>query len=202
MSEKPSGIAHHAVIHYLACISLSIDRSLPLSLEISRATVDTSWCRVTCQWLHHLVCVHALAMAQLYNPEQNWLISIDLTINSCREFEFTIKTMNALLSDRFTHHQRVASTCYSQLQQFTWLKDFTIFPIINYFLVRYPIFPFFLYMFTSQLTTCYRIVLVTAMELEHTSCAQCQLKWWMMIMMIMIDDGDWCWWIMMMDDNG
>ncbi len=38
------------------------------------------------------------------------------------------------------HHQRVASTCYSQLQQ---LKDCTIFPKINYFLVKYPIFTFF-----------------------------------------------------------
>ncbi len=27
------------------------------------------------------------------------LISIDLTINSCREFEFTVQTMNALLSE-------------------------------------------------------------------------------------------------------
>ncbi len=33
MSEKPSGIAHHAVIHHLACISLS----LPLSLTLSTA---------------------------------------------------------------------------------------------------------------------------------------------------------------------
>ncbi len=27
MSEKPSGIAHHAVIHHLACISLSLHLS-------------------------------------------------------------------------------------------------------------------------------------------------------------------------------
>ncbi len=72
---------------------------------------------------------------QLHCTIQNkqLLISIDLTIYSCREFEFTVKTMNALLSERFTDHQRVASTCYSQLQQ---LKDCTIFPIINYFLVK------------------------------------------------------------------
>ncbi len=35
---------------------------------------------------------------------KHWLISIDLTINSCREFEFTVKTMNTLLSESFTHH--------------------------------------------------------------------------------------------------
>ncbi len=39
-----------------------------------------------------------------------------------------------------------------------------------------------------------------SLELEHTSCAQCQLKWWMMIMID--DDGDECWWILMMDDDG
>ncbi len=33
MSEKHSGIVHHAVIHHLACISLS----LPLSLTLSTA---------------------------------------------------------------------------------------------------------------------------------------------------------------------
>ncbi len=131
---------------------------------------------------------------QLHCTIQNkhWIISIDLTINSCREFEFTIKTMNALLSERFIHHQRVASTCYSQLQQ---LKDCTIFPIINYFLVKYPIFTFF--SVHVHITTCHRIV--------YTSCAQRQLKWWMMMM---IDDDDedgyadesW-WWMMMMGDD-
>ncbi len=128
---------------------------------------------MTCQCLHHLVsssvCTQLSngpigsceSFMQLHCTNQNKhrLISIDLTINSCREFEFTIKMMNALLSERFTNHQRVASTCYSQLQQ---LKNCTIFPIINYFLVKYPIFTFFLNMFTSQLTTCHRIVLVTA----------------------------------------
>ncbi len=34
MSEKPSVIAHHAVIHHLACIFLS----LSLSLSLSRST--------------------------------------------------------------------------------------------------------------------------------------------------------------------
>ncbi len=146
---------------------------LPSFGEIATHTVDTSRCGVTCQWLHHLVssslCTQLVyTMAQLvvvkascsYTVQSRTntpQISIDLNLNF--QFEFTIKTMNALLSERFTHHQRVASTYYSQLQQ---LKDCTIFPIINYFLVKYPIFPFFLYMFTSQLTTCHRIVLVTA----------------------------------------
>ncbi len=34
MSEKPSGIDHHAVIHHLACISLSPFLSLSLSTAI------------------------------------------------------------------------------------------------------------------------------------------------------------------------
>ncbi len=34
MSEKPSGIAHYAVIHHLACISLSHPLSLTLSTAI------------------------------------------------------------------------------------------------------------------------------------------------------------------------
>ncbi len=40
MSEKPSGIAHHAVIHHWACISLSL-HFLSLTLSISTA-VDTT----------------------------------------------------------------------------------------------------------------------------------------------------------------
>ncbi len=132
----------------------------------------------------------------MYNPEQtpayfNWQ-----TINSCREFEFTIKTMNALLSEKFTHHQRVASTCYSKLQQ---LKDCTIFPIINYFLVKYPIFTFFsihVHISTHNMSL-YSVGY--SLGLEHTSFVQCQLKWWMMIMID--DDGDGCWWIMMMGDD-
>ncbi len=39
MSDKPYGIAHHAVIHHLACISLSL--SLSLSLTLSTA-IDTT----------------------------------------------------------------------------------------------------------------------------------------------------------------
>ncbi len=39
MSEKPSGIAHYAVIHHLACISLSLP--LSLSLTISTAINNT-----------------------------------------------------------------------------------------------------------------------------------------------------------------
>ncbi len=35
MSGKPSGIAHHTVIHHLACTSLSL--SFPLSLTLSTA---------------------------------------------------------------------------------------------------------------------------------------------------------------------
>ncbi len=110
---------------------------------------------------------------QLHCTIQNQLISIDPTINSCREFEFTIKTMNALLSERFTHHQRVTSTCYGQLQQ---LKDCTIFPIINYFLVKYPIFTFFsihVHITTHNMSS---YAVGYSLELEHTSCAQCQLK--------------------------
>ncbi len=40
------------------------------------------------------------------------LIVIDLTIKSYvyGEFEFTVKTMNAILSERFTDHQRVNAT--------------------------------------------------------------------------------------------
>ncbi len=38
---------------------------LPSFGELATPTVDTSRCRVTCQWLHHLVCAHGLAMAQL-----------------------------------------------------------------------------------------------------------------------------------------
>ncbi len=34
MSEKPSGIAHHAVIHHLACIFFSLSPSLTLSTAI------------------------------------------------------------------------------------------------------------------------------------------------------------------------
>ncbi len=86
---------------------------LPFFEELATHTVDTSRCGVTCQWLHHLVCVHGLVMAQLvvvkascsYTVQnKHWLISIDMTINSYREFEFTIKTMIVLLSERFTHH--------------------------------------------------------------------------------------------------
>ncbi len=59
------------------------------------------------------VCVHCLsndpwvvvkAFAQSHCTIQNkvMLIVIDLTINSCEEFEFTVKTMNALLSESST----------------------------------------------------------------------------------------------------
>ncbi len=34
MCEKPSGIAHHAVIHHLACIYLSLPLSLTLFIAI------------------------------------------------------------------------------------------------------------------------------------------------------------------------
>ncbi len=51
------------------------------------------------------------------------LIVIDLTINSCGEFEFTVKTMNALLTKRFTDLQRVdtklptvQSNCHQYVQ--------------------------------------------------------------------------------------
>ncbi len=33
MSEKPSGIAHHAVIHHLACMFLSLSPSLSLTFS-------------------------------------------------------------------------------------------------------------------------------------------------------------------------
>ncbi len=120
------------------------------------------------------------SFSQLHCAIQNkhLLISSDLTINSCREFEFTIKAMNALLSERFTHHQST-STCYSQLQQ---LKVCTTFPITIHNMSSYSV--------------------GYSLGLEHTSCAQCQLKWWMMMMIMIDDDGDGCWWIMMMDHNG
>ncbi len=160
---------------------------LPSFGELTTHTVDTSRCGVTCQWLHHIVrssvCTQLSYVAigsceifmQLHCTIQNkhQLISIDLTINSCSDFEFTIKTMNALLSEMFTHHQRVASTCYSQLQQ---LKDCTIFPIINYFLVKYHIFTFFsihVHITTHNMSS---YTVGYSLELEHTSCAQCQLK--------------------------
>ncbi len=138
---------------------------------------------------------------QLHCTIQNkcWLISIDLTINSCREFEFTIKTMNALLSERFAHHQRVASTCYSLVQQ---LNDSTIFPIINYFLVKYPIFAFFSIHVHITTHNMLSYSVGYSLELKHTSCTECQLKWWMMMMIMIDDDRDGCWWIMMMDDDG
>ncbi len=124
---------------------------LPSFGELAIHTVDTSKlssrCGVTyqqaCQWLYHLVCTllsngpigSCESFMQLHCTIQNkhLLISIDLTINSCRQFEFAVKTMNARISERCTHNQRVASTYYSQLQQ---LNDCTIFPIINYFLVK------------------------------------------------------------------
>ncbi len=37
MSQKPSGIAHHAVIHHLACISLSL--SLSTAINITDAII-------------------------------------------------------------------------------------------------------------------------------------------------------------------
>ncbi len=86
---------------------------LPSFGELATHTVDTSRCGVTCQCLHHLVsssvCTQLSngpigsceSFMQLHCTIQNKyrLISIDLTINSCREFEFTIKTMNSLLSE-------------------------------------------------------------------------------------------------------
>ncbi len=163
---------------------------LPSFGEFATHTVDTGRCGVTCQGLHHLVHAGISSLCtqlsndpigscesfmQLHCTIQNkhQLISIELTMNSCREFELTIKTMNALLSERFTHHQRVASTCYSQLKQ---LNDCTIFPIINCFLVKYPIFKLFSIHFhiTTHNMSSYSVGY--NLELEHTSCAQCQLK--------------------------
>ncbi len=77
--------------------------------------------------------------------------------------------------------------------------DCILFPIINYFLVKYHIFTFFsihVHITTHNMSS-YSVGY--SLELEHTSCAQCQLKWWMMIMID--DDGDGCWWIMMMDND-
>ncbi len=120
--------------------------------------------KASCSYFMQLHCT-------IQNKHQ--LISIDLTINSCRELEFTIKTMNVLISERFTHHQRVASTCYSQLQQ---LKDCTIFPIINNFLVKYPIFTFLSIHVHITTHNMLSYSVGYSLELEHTSCVECQLK--------------------------
>ncbi len=75
---------------------------LPSIGELATHTVETSRCGVTCQWLHHLVsssmCTQLSngpigsceSFMQLHCTIQNkhLLISIDLTINICREFEF------------------------------------------------------------------------------------------------------------------
>ncbi len=83
---------------------------LPCFGELTTHTVNTSRCGVTCQWLVALVhVVSSSVCTQLSNgpigssesfmqlhctiQKKHRLISIDLTINSCREFEFTIKTM-------------------------------------------------------------------------------------------------------------
>ncbi len=86
---------------------------LPSFGELATHTVDTSRCGVTCQLMSVAtspsVCIRLSngpigsceSFVQLHCTIQNkhWLISIELTINFCREFEFTIKTMNALLSE-------------------------------------------------------------------------------------------------------
>ncbi len=39
MSEKPSGIAHHAVIHHFVCISLSLPLTLSTAIDITHAII-------------------------------------------------------------------------------------------------------------------------------------------------------------------
>ncbi len=55
MPEKPSGIAHHAVIHHLACISLSLSLSLPLSLSLSLSPTLSTAINIT----HAIIAINA-----------------------------------------------------------------------------------------------------------------------------------------------
>ncbi len=67
---------------------------------------SVTWCIYTDQ------CGRYESFPQSYCTLQNkhMLIVIDLTINSYGEFEFTVKTMNAILLEMFTDHQRVHAT--------------------------------------------------------------------------------------------
>ncbi len=159
--------------------------------------------RQTCQCHSHLLCVHCLAMAQLVvvkascnytvQSRTNLLISINLTINSGTEFEFTVKTMNALLSEIFTYHQRVASTRYGQLQHNI--------PIINYVLLKYPIFTnFSLHVHLTTHTMWLLLPGIRAHQLYQIMMDDDDDGLWLWTMGD-DDNYDWWWWWRMMDHD-
>ncbi len=130
--EITSCKSHIALVSLTDCCIMIVKKKLTKTNKKKQKTVDTSRCGKTNDWLCHLVYLHCSMWKMWKLPQshctiqnKHMLIVIDLTINSYGEFEFTIKTMNAILLVMFTDHQRVHATytlSYIGLGQLHWVR--------------------------------------------------------------------------------